>query len=167
MPPHASRRLNLVLVPKDLDRTLDEAMLKIHWAQWQAQGLITARGRKGPEGEQWVADGFVLLRVDRPPGVGVYGNRVGGFHVDCPSCEQPIAGPWGKAVQDLKAQGEWALSCPHCGRALGPNQARTLPVAAIARFALELRDVGSASLRTRGPFEDLLGEDFRVIAVRG
>lgn len=167
MPPHASRRLNLVLVPASLERTLDEGLLESQWGDWQSQGRISGRGRAGPQAEAWVEDGFVLLRVDRPPGIGVYGNRVGGFHVDCPSCEKPLAGPWGKSVQVLKTGAPWALQCPNCGLQLGPNQAHTQPAAAIARFALELRDVGSARLRSRAPFQALLGEDFQVIAVRG
>lgn len=111
--------------------------------------------------------GFVLARVDRAPTYGTYGNRVGGFHVGCPECERPLAREWGAAVQALKRSGVWSLSCPSCGRHLGPNQVSTRPPAVIARFAIELRDVGGSELLSRSSFTALLGEDFAVIGVRG
>ena len=167
MPPHASRRLNLVLVPVRWQAALDEECLASLWANWVKEGIITSKGRAGPRAEAWVKGGFVLVRVDRPPRVGTYGNRVGGFHVSCPACGQPVAREWGSAVEALKHAAPWSLSCPGCGVSLGPNQVATQPPAALARFAVELRDVGSPDLLSPGSFVGLLGQDFRVIGVRG
>ena len=146
----------------DALRALDQAC-----TSWSSQGFITSTGRAGPKAESWVKGGFALARLDRPPGVTTYGNRVGGFHVDCPSCGGAVARAWGAAVQALKGGSHWALCCPHCSRDLGPNQVHTRPPAALARFAIELRDAGSSTLMDRQVFEDLLGPDFRLLGVRG
>ena len=167
MPPHASRRLNLVLVPADWQVRLDEERLASAWSFWVKEGFITPKGRAGPKAEAWVKGGFVLARVDRPPRIGTYGNRVGGFHVNCPECANSVAREWGSAVQALKHDAAWSLSCPSCGVSLGPNQVATQPPAALARYAIELRDVASASLLSPASFVGLLGESFRIIGVRG
>lgn len=146
---------------------LDEQAMRRSWSEWTAQGFITPKGRAGPKAEHWVDGGFVLARVDRPLGPAVYGNRVGGFQVLCSACEGAIAQAWGGAVEGLKATGHWTLDCPICGAPQAPNQSLTRPPAALARFAVELRDVGSSVLRDRSSFEALLGSDFRVIGVRG
>ncbi|MFT5586471.1 MAG: putative RNA-binding Zn-ribbon protein involved in translation (DUF1610 family) [Cognaticolwellia sp.] len=154
-------------MPASIQPELDEGLFQRTWSSWASQGFITKTGRAGPRAEDWVSGGFVLARLDRPPGVATYGNRVGGFHVDCPNCGEAVARAWGSAVQALKEGSLWVLRCPQCGNELGPNEVHTRPPAALARFAIELRDVGSSELRDRGVFEGMLGHDFRLIGVRG
>lgn len=167
MPPHATRRLNLVLVPGDWDRPPRSGALEHLQALLEAKGYILSDGRAGPRAPELISGSFALFRVDRPLRYGVYGNRVGGFHVRCPACAADIPKPWGKAVEGLRAQGEWVLQCPACQVDIGPAGALTIPEARVARFALEFRDVGSADLRRIPEFDAALGPDWGLVYLRG
>lgn len=161
--------LNLLLVPDDPERLPDDDELQRVWDKLVSMGIIGPLGRPGPEASR--LGHFSLLRIDRPPGPAVYGNRQGGFRVRCPRCGMALARPFSSAARRWKLGGPRRLTCPGCGADLDLVELIFAPPAALARFAIELREVAAASLdldpELLGLLRSALGGEVRVIASRG
>ena len=133
------RRLDLLWVPADPERSLDPAAFDALRARWADQGWLD-RGPGAPAG------GFSRLWLDQPGEATVYANQVGGFQVRCPSEGGSIVPAFYAAVTAWRAGGARSLTCPACG-AHHPLEALDFrPPAAIARGAVVLSDVGQATL---------------------
>ncbi|MCB9759021.1 MAG: hypothetical protein H6739_04210 [Alphaproteobacteria bacterium] len=166
-----THRLNLYVVPDDPEREVSVQAEQDGLAALARLGVTAGRGRPGPRAETLIQGGFALLRVDRPRGPAVYGNRQGGFHVRCPTCNMPLARPFSGAVRRWKAGSARQMICPGCGHVHDLARLEFAPPAALGLFALELRDVESPDLTPSGEvgeaLERLLEGPFRVIASRG
>ena len=161
-----SHRLNLLLVPSDPERELDEEALSEGLRLLEEQGFVQS-GRAGPRAEELVAGGFKLLRVDRPPEPTLYGNRQGGFYARCPSCGGHLVAAIGPALKRWRAGQGRGLSCSSCRSELDLAGLDYAPHAAPGRFALELRDVGDAQLRPTEALRRAMGGDYSVVGSRG
>ncbi len=161
MPPHPSHRLSAWLVPTDPDRRCPVGL---------ADGLAvlsTARGAR--VGQEWVPGGWAAARLDRPPQPHLYGNKQGGFQVQCPGCHGALVREVTRALTRWRRGEGRALRCPACGLDTVIERLDYRPPAAPANFAIELRDLHGLTLTSAGRarFTDLLGGDFQVIGSRG
>jgi hypothetical protein len=161
-----SHRLNLLLVPEDPERELDEAALAQALDSLNASGRLDG-DRPGPAADELVRGGFKLIRVDRPLEATLYGNRQGGFYVRCPSCGDNVAHLVGPALRRWRAGQGRGLGCSGCEAGLDLARLDYAPPAAAGRFALELRDVGSPELNPLPELSQALGGDFIVVGSRG
>ncbi len=161
-----SHRLNLLLVPDDPERELDEAALESGLAALRASGHLE-RDRPGPRVDALVVGGFALLRVDRPLEPTLYGNRQGGFYARCADCGASLAVEVGAALKRWRAGQGRGLSCPSCSSEQDLASLDYAPVAAPGRFALELRDVGSTELAELPELRAALGGGYVVVGSRG
>lgn len=144
--PHASHRLDLLLVPDDPERALDLDALAALFQIWQSAGALQ-NGAPGPERDRIIEGGFVRMSVDRPGRVALYANQQGGFRVWCPATRQGLAMAFSKAVERWRAGEPRSLRCPACG-ALHPLEALVLePPGAFASGALVFADVGTAEIQ--------------------
>ncbi|MCB9676865.1 MAG: hypothetical protein H6737_17250 [Alphaproteobacteria bacterium] len=135
MPPRATHRLDLHLVPGDLSEAAAEAVEAL-WRAWEAQGYLAGRG-PGERAGALVEGGFAHARRDDPGAVVLYANQVGGFQVRCPECGSGLA-------RSL----DWAGTtvCPSCGGAFALEALDCRPPVARGRASLVLMDVGSTAI---------------------
>jgi hypothetical protein len=161
-------RLNLYLVPDEPERSIDEAALAAALAALRGEGALEG-WRPGPRREALVEGGFALLRVDRPPGPALYGNRQGGYRALCPSCGANLVPAVLPALLAWRAGGDRSLRCAVCGEDTRLESVDYRPIAAPGRFALELRDVGTPRLAAdaRPALARALGGGFVVVGSRG
>lgn len=164
-----THRLNLLLVPADPELRLSEAAAAQARSHWQKEGLVLADGAPGPAAERLLPGGYALLRLDRPSGGALYGNRQGGYHARCPRCGAALAAALGPAVRAWQQGEAGALSCPACAALLHLSELHTQPPARPARFAVELRDVGDLELSAWGRLvlESSVGAALLVLPSRG
>jgi len=163
-----SHRLNLYLVPSDPERTLDPASVEQGLSLLRADGVLDGM-RPGPRAAALIEGGFALVRLDAPTQPTLYGNRQGGYRVRCPACGGSAVTPALDALKAWRLGGARAATCPACGAATALEALDYAPFAAPGRFALELRDVGGASVApdaTRS-LEVALGGAFVVVGSRG
>lgn len=168
MPQRPTHRLNLYLVPADPESSPSREDCKAALTSLSALGVLSGR-RPGPNASQLVEGGFALLRLDEHGERTLYGNRQGGFHVLCPRHKKSVAREFSAAVGAWQRGGHRTLRCPVCNDLHGLEGLRFRPPAALARFAIELRDVQSPVLTADGRawLKPLLGRGFLVIASRG
>lgn len=143
--PHASHRLDLNLVPGDLERDLDRPALDDLFRAWERAGWI-AGSSPGPAVEGLVEGGFRRIWVDDPGRITLYANQQGGFHVRCPRCGEGAARAFGKAVQAWREGGARSMRCPACEVELALEELILLPPGRFARWALVLSDCAALHL---------------------
>jgi hypothetical protein len=132
MPIRPTHRLDIHLVP--LDRG-DAALLQVQelWDTWVADGFLEPSGKPGPRAQSLVDGGFVRARRDDPGTVVLYANQVGGFRVQCPTCDAALA-------REFRAQEP--TRCPSCGGVFEVEDLVCRPAVARGRASLVLADVG-------------------------
>lgn len=165
MPPHPSHRLSAWLVPTEPDRACPfDTPGRLQRLQTSGSGP-----EPGPPGEALIPGGWVGVRLDRPPGPHLYGNKQGGYRIRCPSCAAPLIAEATDALERWRGGGDRALVCRRCQQPHSLEGLDYRPAAAPARFAIELRDIQGLDLTAAGAahFSTLLGGDFLVIASRG
>ncbi len=135
--PKASHRLDILVVPKD-PAARPEARARA-WLQTQASlERTTGRGEQGTRASELVPGGFVRVRVDVPPGMVIFGNRLGGFHVRCPSCAANLVRPFAQAWSGRQGTVP-RVACAACGGDFSANDLHTAPQ--IEHDTLEQRSV--------------------------
>lgn len=140
--PHASHRLDLVLVLDDPEREPDPRAWAALRERWTARGWLRD-GRPGPGAEQLIAGGFERVTMSMPEKVTLYANQQGGYQVYCPRCDRSLAAQFAVAHERYKAGGPRAMRCPGCETFSALEDLRFAPDAAFARGALVISDVNS------------------------
>lgn len=147
MPPRASSRLRLILVPAGPGFPPAEVVLgALRSLDWGV-APESARAWSGPER--------------------FFANGQGGFGVRCPEGGASVADRFVTALEAWRRGGERALGCA-CGQVHDLAALDYAPPAAFASTAIELADVGSAELAE--PAAAALGAfwpGFRVVGSRG
>ena len=158
--PHASHRIDLLVLPVDPNQPLDESAVAELLSIWG----VDDRGRPG-DPEQLMSGGCKRVWVDRPQRMWLYGNQSGGFHVRCPETGESIARDFGVAHRAWKTGGPRAMVCPSCGSTHPLEYVQFVPPAAFARWAVVFSDASSAVLSpdTVGHIEDALGRTRCII----
>lgn len=163
--PHARDRMDVVVVPAAPELELDRDAVVDLFDRWQDRALLASGGSElhrsaGPRAEELLPGGFGSLRLDRPAGITLYANQLGGFRVQCPACQAPLALAFGQAVQSWRAGGDPTVRCAHCGQARPAAQVPLRPPGAFARGAVIFGDV--QGLQPAGPtleaLRQVLGE---------
>ena len=149
----ATHRLDLLLLPENIDQDVDPVAFDALAAALVARGWLAPRPGglgPGPEATALLPGGFAALRLDRPGAPTLYANEQGGFRVPCPSCGAPLAGPLSAAVEAWRRGGPRALACPRCGWAGDLAEVQGRPPFGIARAAVIFADVGGTALSEAG-----------------
>ena len=139
--PRASHRVDLLLVPDDLQRIPCAEAFAVVKQMWTAAGLLEPASGSG-----LVQGGFRRLWLDLPDRLWLYANHQGGYHVRCPQSGGNLAAIFSAAVQDWRHGGEFALRCPCCDRSHALDAIILAPPGAFARGAVIFSDVGSLTL---------------------
>ncbi len=156
MPPRASRRLSLRVLPapERADVADLEVRLRAVAAAWGAPPIGAANMRVDVGSERFVSSGQ------------------GGFAVACPTCAANVVGAFVEAVERWRAEAHArharALECPSCGARHDLDTLRFDPPAGFARGWIALDDVEAPDLPPAAAraAEPWIGAP-RVIAVRG
>lgn len=169
--PFPSDHLDLMLVPTEPGRLLDEGAcvgLFDAWqeAGWLASGASPDRRLAGPLADELLPGGFLALWLDRPPGEVLYANQQGGFRVQCPSCGGNLVPAFQAAVVARRQGVDRRVSCG-CGFDAALTEVPLAPPGAFARWALVFGDAGGLELTSRAlqEAEERLGP-LRLLARR-
>ena len=139
--PHASHRIDLLVLPIDPEQSLPEAQIGRLLADWG----VDDRGQM-IQSTILLEGGCKRVWVDRPGRVWLYGNQSGGFRVQCPETGQNIAREFGVAHRAWKGGGPRSMQCPSCGEVHPLERVDFVPPAAFASWALVFSDAGSSTL---------------------
>ncbi len=152
-----SHRLDLLIVPGNPDTVPSSEVITAlsAWLDDVGPGALVDGGGAG-----W--------GLDQPGKAVLYANRQGGFHVRCPACAAPLARAFGVAVGRWRAGGAREVACGACGTSHDLDGLDFRPPAAVASFALVIRDAADGRLRDEGrrAVERFLGP-VRVVGRRG
>jgi hypothetical protein len=143
--PHASHKLELLLVPNVPERPLDMVSIDALFDVWSGRGLIEGDG-PGRNADELIKDGFVRIWIDSPDRMWLYANQQGGFRVQCLHCDEHIAGEFNRAFRMWKKGAARCVVCPHCGVQTDLNDCQHRPDAAFACWAIVLSGVQSLGL---------------------
>ena len=143
--PHASHKLELLLVPNLPERSLDLASIGSLFDEWRGRGLVDGDG-PGTKLNQILPGGFVRIWIDSPGRVWLYANQQGGFRVQCPACGEHIAGEFNRAFLKWKTGGVRSVVCSHCDVHTDLNDCLHRPEAAFAQWAIVFSDVQSLEI---------------------
>lgn|GEM_PF-1857941 len=167
--PHASHIISLVVLPEDPEHVLGEngrADLLGHSVE---SGLVDSDMHAGPHANEWIRGGFARMHLDRPERPVLYGNRVGGYRVQCPHCGANMVRALSVALEDWRSGGTRTAQCGVCEHKELIEKLVFLPPAAPARWALVFRRSESADLEP-GCLAQLsmwVGVPLRSIVTRG
>ena len=153
--PHASHRLDLVLLPVDPEAEPDRPAFADFANRWS--------GRL----EQAIVGGARGLRLDDPGRVSLYANQQGGFRVRCPRSGENLASAFSAAVERWRSGAPRAMCCPACGEEHALEEITLIPPGGFARFAVVFVDAATLNLEPepRAELESALGP-LREIARR-
>ncbi len=152
-------RVDVLCVPKDIDRVVDTAAWTDILTHWSTAGLVHA----GQPTASFIEEGARGIRLDRPASRVVYGNQLGGFHVTCPSCGAGIARAFASAMEASRDDSSTvpiaSVRCPSCDVATSLPKVIARPPIQIGRCAVVFVDVGGVALTAQGrvAVEALLG----------
>lgn len=143
--PHPRDRLDVILVPADAEAQIDARAVEALFDRWQQEGLLAPgtgplRRTGGPRAWALLPGGFQVAWLDRPVGIQLYANQLGGFRVPCPGCGGPLALAFGQAVERWRRGEDPTVRCGSCGHAAPAAQIPLRPEGAFARGALVLSD---------------------------
>ena len=138
--PHASHRLDLLVVPTDLHHSIDEAQTARLFAGWGLNSVGRSESM-----ERLIEGGCNRIWLDRPGRLWLYGNQLGGFRVYCPESKALISAEFGRAHLAWKTGAARMLTCP-CGTEHALEDCVCSPPAAFATWAIVFADVESISL---------------------
>ena len=158
--PHASHRIDLLVLPVDPDQPINEGAVAGLFEVWG----LDERGRCRAM-DQLIEGGCGRIWIDRPSRVWLYGNQSGGFRVHCPVTKENIAGPFGVAHRTWKNGGSRTMQCPSCGDVHRLEDVIFRPPAAFARWALVFSNAASVVLppSTSAQINAALGETQYII----
>ena len=142
--PHASHRLDLLVVPINPHEPLDEGVTARLFDEWGLDG-----GGRCENMERFIEGGCNRIWMDRPGRLWLYGNQLGGFRVRCPDTNTLISSEFGRAHRAWKAGAERVLACP-CGSDHGLDACIFSPPAAFATWAVVFSDIGGTALTPLG-----------------
>lgn len=145
MPPPATRRFSLLLLPPEIEDPPDRVDAALR-ALGQA-GFVTSDGRPGLRG--LVEGGFAALTREGGAGVVFLSNGQGGFRVACPRTGESAVPAFNRAITAWRAGGPRRLACP-CGQPHDLADLRYRPAAGFARAWLRLADPARAELTPEG-----------------
>lgn len=160
--PFARRRLDILVVPDELERPPDRRAFEALQARWAAEGRLEAS-------DGLVRGGVGGVRLDLPSSVTLYANQLGGFKVRCPVCQASLARDFSKAVQRWRTgSGGFAVDCPGCGVTCALDAVDVRPPVAFGRGAVVFVDVGSDTLAdgVLDELEEVVGPRPRVVLRR-
>jgi hypothetical protein len=152
--PHASRRLDLLVLPKDVDQPLDESAVSGLFEGWG----VDIRGHS-PQASSLVEGGCKRIWLDQPGRLWLYGNQAGGFRVRCPTKGDNISAAFGRAHRAWKDGSPRTFDCTVCGAVHPLEACHFEPPAAFARWAVVFSDVGAPVLSA--------GTEAQLMAVLG
>jgi hypothetical protein len=167
--PQASHRLSLFLVPRNPDDALSELCADRLLQDLRAEKVLVADGRAGPNAEHIVAGGFVRFRIDRPPHPVMYGNRLGGYRAQCPSCGVSMVQSIEVGLRRWRAGDGRALCCPRCQAPTSLEGLDYAPPAAPAHWALVFSRVESSEIHKpwHEKLESMCGVELFPVWIRG
>lgn len=159
--PHASHRVDLLLVPLEIERDAPRLAFAALLTRWRAQGRLVGNA---PGPVPLVPGGFDCLRLDDPGRVSLYANQQGGFQVRCPATAANAAAAFGRGVEAWRAGGPREADCPRCQRPHALEDYELRPPGGFARFAVIFADAVTLDLdaearaeleRALGPLRDI------------
>jgi hypothetical protein len=139
--PHASHRLDLLIVAAQPSQTVDEARVNDMFRGWE----IDERGRSDTLNEL-IEGGCARVWLDQPGRILLYANQSGGFHVQCPGCGENIARTFGLAHRAWKQGAVRSLVCPGCGVCQALEAVELNPPGAFSSWAIVFSGVGGSTL---------------------
>lgn len=165
--------MDLIVVPSDPRLAVEQGRVVDLFDRWQDAGMLAAgtgplRRKAGVRAWALVPGGFGVVWLDRPAGVTLYANQLGGFRVPCPACGAPLARAFGQAVQALRASAVPSpVTCTGCGHPAPLFELPLYPPGAFARGAVVFGDARALqpAVQVLGELSDILGE-VRVILRR-
>jgi len=159
----ATARVDLVVWPWPVGRTVGESQERALLEAGRAEGVLQGEGQVGEGTSRWVTGGFGAWRVDRFPSDRMISSQQGGFRVQCASCRAPLAAAYASAVSAWRDAGPREVTCPRCQTTQALESAHVAPPAAFGRWFLHLMDVQAAQLTPAAEalFRQHLG-DYRV-----
>lgn len=128
--PHASSRIDLLVVPVDSRRAVDERAVMQLFGRWS----LNERGR-GPTMSSIVDGGCERIWLDRPGRIVLYANQTGGFRVRCPDKGINISAEFGRSHREWKCGGPGLVDCP-CGTRHDLEACVLQPPGAFASWAI-------------------------------
>ena len=141
--PKASHRLDLLLVPENIDA---DAPTDVLWEEFVQRGWMLGDGAAGPHGGDVIAGGFVRARVDRPSRIALFANALGGFRVGCPVSKRSIVPAFSAAYEAFRTGAPRELCCPACGAIHALESLDYAPAARYGRMAIWFADVATPSV---------------------
>lgn len=157
MPPRARHRVDLLLVPTDMNRRPDATAFAALHEDWEATGRL--------QDSSLIDGGFRRVWLDNPGFVSLYANQQGGFSAHCPTTEQRVTRAFGRAVQGWRDGQPHAMVCPACQNTHRLTDVRLRPDGAFARCAVVFTDVDSIRLgdTVQDMLQSVLGESRIVV----
>ena len=160
--PHASHRLDLLVVAFSPDQAIDHARVQALFDEWGVDEL----GRTSNQNEV-VTGGCVRIWLDDPGRLVLYANQSGGFRVFCPSCAANTSSSFGAAHRAWKQGGERRFRCSTCQCSHKLEDARIQPPGAFSSWAIVFADVTGTDLTeaAKASLQHVIG-DYRVVLRR-
>jgi hypothetical protein len=160
--PHASHRLDLLIVAAQPSQAVDVARVNDMFRGWE----IDERGRSDTLNEL-VEGGCARVWLDQPGRMLLYANQTGGFRVQCPDCGDNIARTFGLAHRAWKQGAVRSLVCSGCGVTHALESVELNPPGAFSSWAIVFSGVGGNALQVHAKqaIEAAVGEH-RVILRR-
>jgi hypothetical protein len=157
--PHASHRMDLLVVPRDLEHPLDSGAVEALFVRWGIDN-----GGRSPQVAELIEGGCQRVWLDRPGRLLLYANQSGGFRVQCPVNGDNISARFGRAYRNWKAGGERRVLCS-CGAEHALEDCVFNPPAAFASWAIVFGGAEGAKLlaRATADLSELIGDHRTVL----
>ena len=139
--PHASHRMDLLVVAARPEQTMDIARVRKLLHSWG----VDDRGRLS-DASVLIAGGCARIWIDVPGRVTLYANQTGGFRASCHACNENLASTFGRAHLAWKRGGERSLLCPGCGKVIPLEAVNLNPVGAFSSWAIVFSGAGGTEL---------------------
>jgi len=160
--PHASHRLDLLVVASQPSQMVDEERVKALFHGWNVNEL-----GQSDHLDQVIEGGCARVWLDRPGRTILYANLSGGFRAQCAGCGHNLAGPFGVAYRAWKLGASRSLVCPGCGSDQPLETVVLKPPGAFSPWAIVFSDVESTTLNVEAQQEiEAAVGDYRVILRR-
>ena len=167
--PHASHRISLFIVPRDPEHELGDVRVAQLRETLCEEGILDAQGQAGEHSDRFVEGGFARFRFDRPPWPVVYGNRLGGYRVQCPHCDANMVTSLDLGLRRWRGGEGRGVACESCSREVCIEDLCFKPPAAPGRWAFVFSRAESSGLKSGvlERLELLCGAQLQTIVVRG
>jgi hypothetical protein len=167
--PHPSHHIAIFLVPTNPEHLLSDEDATQLFSELTEQQVVDEDGWAGEAAPRWIQGGFGRLRLDRPTGPVVYGNRQGGYRAQCPSCKANLVKVLGLGLSGWRSGAGRGFSCPKCHRPTALEDLVYSPKAAPGRWALVFSRAEAAEVEEEALawLNSQLSTDFHTIVSRG